>query len=53
MVVKGLSFTNSKRYLLSGSPDFTYEFMANEKQSGWFWTLTKVYVLLFILVALG
>lgn len=43
MAVKGLSFTWESRHLLSGSPDFTYEFVRNEKPGTWFGALSKLW----------
>lgn len=53
MIVKGLAFTHSGRFLLSGSPDFTYEFQSSsDKTTGWFTTLTIVYVMVMGLIGL-
>ena len=53
MIVKTVSFTRSGRYLVSGSPDFTYEFMSNEAPSGWCWFWTKFYIFVVLLCVLG
>jgi hypothetical protein len=53
MIVKTVSFTRSGRYLVSGSPDFTYEFMSNEKASGWCFFWTKLYFFVVLLIVMG
>ena len=53
MPIKGLDFSWSGKYLVSGSTDFTYDFMLNEKPSGWLGTITKLWAVALLLIFVG
>lgn len=45
MPIKALSFTPDSRFIVSGSVDYTYHFLANTRPEGWFSKITKLWFL--------
>jgi len=43
MPIKALSFTPDSRFLVSGSADYTYNFLPNTRPEGYFSKITKLW----------
>eukprot|EP01016_Furgasonia_blochmanni_P055334 TRINITY_DN9234_c0_g3_i5.p2 TRINITY_DN9234_c0_g3~~TRINITY_DN9234_c0_g3_i5.p2 ORF type:complete len:157 (+),score=14.65 TRINITY_DN9234_c0_g3_i5:111-581(+) len=45
MIVKGVTFVDNGRFLISGSTDYTYDILPNVRASGWFSLISKIWIL--------